>query len=118
MTKTVAKMKKLNLTILAIIALIFGSFAYAADPEDLQKLMDTNNCMSCDLRGVDLKGATLWDAYLKNADLRGADLSNANLSNAILIDADFRTAILKNTILSNVIYCRTKMPWGEENNDC
>ena len=42
-------MKKVRLTILAIVITIFANNASAADPDDLQKLKDTNTCVWCDL---------------------------------------------------------------------
>jgi len=40
--------------------------------------------------------------------LRGANLSGVDLS----------TAILWNAKLDGAIFCKTKMPWGEEKPDC
>ena len=41
---------------------MFANSASAADPDDLQKLKDTNECVACDLRDADLTGAMLWNA--------------------------------------------------------
>ena len=82
--------------------------------DDVKKVKDLKQAQDLANKAIE-KGNDLTRGF---GELLKANLKDANLSNAILIDADFRTAILKNTILSNVIYCRTKMPWGEENNDC
>ena len=47
-------MKKLRLTILAIVASIFANNASAFDPADVQKLKDTNKCVECDLSSANL----------------------------------------------------------------
>ena len=60
---------KLTLTALTVAATMFASSAFAADPADVQKWKDTNECVACDLSGADLNGA----------NLNGADLGGANL---------------------------------------
>ena len=95
-------MNKLRLTILAIAISIFASNASAFDPEDLQKLMDTNSCyVECDLTEADLQGAEL-----ENADLEGALMFRANLKGADLSYAIMNSVILCNTIIpdGSVIY--------------
>ena len=85
------------LTALAITAVMFASSAASAPlPDDLQKLKDTGNCISCHLALADLEGADL-----RKANLDGANLRDANLSYAIMMDA-----ILCNTIMpdGSVIY--------------
>ena len=68
-----------------------------------------------DLREADLTGADLTGANLQRANLREADLTGANLT-----DTDLATKgpSLINVKLDGVIYCRTKMPWGELNDGC
>ena len=105
-------MKKLTLTILAIAISIFASNASAFDPEDLQKLKDTNKCVKCDLTEADLQGAELEDASLYGANLSQATLENANLSNADLVEANLRNANLTYTRMYGAILCNTTMPNG------
>ena len=135
-------MKKLTLPILTIAATIFAGGAFAFDPDDLQKLKDTNECVQCDLRDADLKGAdlkganlsganlgkaNLWEANLaggnltkaKLADgnLMGANLSGANLGKASLWEANLNGANLRDAdltyaIMPDVILCNTTMPDG------
>lgn len=88
---------KLTLTALTIAATMFASSASAFDPDDVQKLKDTNECRECDLSGADLTGAILREAYLE-----GANLAGANLINAYLERANMNGAIL----------CYTTMPDG------
>jgi len=82
--------------------------------DDLQQLLETGQCPSCDLRGVDLRdaklqgvdltNADLTDADLRGADLRSADLENVNLTATDLRGADLRGATLRNAILKNADY--------------
>ena len=105
---------KRTLTALTVAATMFASSASAFDPEDLQKLKDTNECVDCnlkgadleyadlgetDLRGADLRGADLNGAYLRSANLSGADLGEADLRGAYLGQADFKGADLKDADL-------------------
>ena len=83
---------KLTLTALTVAATMFVSSAFAADPDDLQKLKDTGNCEECDLRG-----ATLVGTSLEGADLVGANLKDAKLNYAIM---------------NGAILCNTTMPDG------
>ena len=72
------------LTVLAITAVMFASSASAFDPDDLQKLKDTGNCIGCNLESAILSGADLSGADLSGANLKGADLNYANMKDAIL----------------------------------
>ena len=65
---------KLTLIALTVAATMFASSASAADADDLQKLEDTNVCVSCDL----------YAAILSNADLEGALMTHALMNGAIL----------------------------------
>ena len=69
--------------------------------EDLDKLLDTGNCVGCDLSGADLSGANLFDANLGNTDLSGADLSGADLRDASLGNTDLSGADLSGADLSD-----------------
>ena len=53
---------------------------------------DHNQGKRANLRGADLQGTNLQDAYLREADLYGADLRNANLQDAYLWGANLRGA--------------------------
>ena len=49
------------LTALAITATLFAGSASASDPDDLQKLKDTDNCVKCNWSGADLSDAyRIW----------------------------------------------------------
>ena len=75
---------KLTLPILTIAVTIFAGGAFAFDPDDLQKLNDTGDCMWCDLREVNLEGTTTIAANLQGANLEGANLNYAYMNGAIL----------------------------------
>ena len=90
--------------------LILGAIAaptWAANPQDLERLQQTNACVDCDLRGAglvygnlqgaDLRGADLRGANLSRANLRYGDLRGANLQGATLFGADLSAAQLQNT---------------------
>ena len=113
--------KKLTLPILTA-ATIFAGSASAFDPDDLKKLIDSGECVKCDLMhaklrihnlsnsylyGANLRGADLYGTRLRGADLRGSNLREANLSGADLQDADLYGADMRGAIL-----CNTTMPDG------
>jgi uncharacterized protein YjbI with pentapeptide repeats len=77
--------------------------AEAADEISLKRLKATNDCEGCDLSNANLKGADLRGANLKGADLRGADFTGSNIISANLTDAKF---------------CKTTLPWFEDNSGC
>ena len=72
-------MKKLILLILTTAATIFAGGAFAFDPDDLQKLKDTGDCMKCDLRTANLKRANLEGANLYDANLKGTFLEGVKI---------------------------------------
>ena len=76
------------------------------NPEDLEKLKETNECPECDLSGANLKFANLEGANLEGADLRGANLDGAYLKGANTKFASMKGAILCNTTMPDgrVIY--------------
>ena len=123
-------MKKL---ILISALLLVASNGWAYSETDLIKLKAINACEGCDLSvanltGENLGGANLNDANLsgadlrkaniRRADLRGVDLREANLVGADLKNIDLTTTKLKNAKLDAAKFCKTKMPWGEVNDDC
>ena len=67
--------------------------AEAADNVSLMKFKATKSCEGCDLSNANLKGA----------DLRGADFTGSNIISANLTDAKF---------------CKTTLPWFEDNSGC
>ena len=75
---------KLTLTVLTVAATMFASSASAFDPDDLQKLLDTGECVHCDLSGASLTGANLNGANLRDADLSEATLPFAYMNGALL----------------------------------
>ena len=118
---------KQTLTALTIVATMFASSASAADPDDLQRLVDTNSCVECNLaitfliaadlsranlRGSDLYSAVLSNADMSRADLHGADLFGANLSGADLSGANLKDANLSYAYMNGAILCNTIMPDG------
>ncbi|HHL33528.1 MAG TPA: pentapeptide repeat-containing protein [Desulfobulbaceae bacterium] len=73
----------------------------AAEKQALvDRLLDTDACVECDLAGVDLSGKRLKGVDLERANLAGADLSDTNLSEANLKGADLAGANLRGADLS------------------
>lgn len=66
----------------------------SAEGQAVQRLLKTKFCPSCDLAGVDLRGAKLNEANLEGADLSRAQLSYADLSGANLKKANLKGAHL------------------------
>jgi uncharacterized protein YjbI with pentapeptide repeats len=87
------------LSVITLLALTVALPAVAANPQQVERLLKTNQCPLCDLRGADLTDANLFGANLVGADLKGATLSGANLGSANLTDADLTGAKLIGTYL-------------------
>ncbi len=68
---------------------------------NVQRLILTNECPSCDLAGVDLSGAHLIGADLRGTTLAGANLSWSNLEGADLTQANLADANLTGSFLTN-----------------
>jgi len=108
--------------------------ARAFSEADLQKLMETQSCVGCDLTGADLFGVDLSRAVLSDADLtgadmtgaifyfaiiQGADLTGANLTRADLYGADLFRSKLDGATTTEARICHTVMPDGQRSyNQC
>lgn len=68
---------------------------------NVNRLLSTNRCPGCDLTGVDLRGAHLIGADLRQANLTGADLEGVNLEGADLTKANLTGANLTGAFLTN-----------------
>jgi len=55
------------------------------DPADLQRLIDTGDCVECDLSGADLIGADLKNAFLRFVRMKGAILCNTTMRDGSVI---------------------------------
>jgi uncharacterized protein YjbI with pentapeptide repeats len=83
--------------------------AVAAQPADIQRLMQSGACPGCDLAGADLSDTHLIGADLREANLQGANLSGANLEGADLTGADLRGAQMVKTYLTNASLNRSNL---------
>jgi tetratricopeptide (TPR) repeat protein len=88
-----------------VLAIALADAAKAEKAEHVNKLLSTNECQKCNLRGAgfvfsDLSGANLTGADLSNANLSRANLSGAILKNANLQGASFLGANLNGTNFS------------------
>ena len=68
--------------------------------KNLDTLLSTKKCVSCDLSGSDLTNSDLTGADLRKANLIDANLSRADLSGANLTGADLSFATLTNANLT------------------
>jgi uncharacterized protein YjbI with pentapeptide repeats len=66
-------------------------------PNDLTRLLKTNECVGCNLAGAALKDTNLQAANLEGANLQGADLERANLQQTNLLGANLQGADLGKT---------------------
>jgi hypothetical protein len=104
--------------------------ADSAKDKDLQKLLTTKSCESCDLRGVSLIGVDLSSVSLINADLSGAqlqgsklnaanfsgaDLSGANLTEVSAVGTSFVGANLQKTMLTKASLVYTNLAKAQLN---
>lgn len=71
--------------------------------DNVSRLLETNECVRCDLSGADLSGADLAAANLEGANLTNADLSEANLTGAYLVSANLEGADLTDARLDTSI---------------
>lgn len=92
-----------------LILFLYSSVIFAGEvsvevQENIDILIKTNKCVSCNLAGADLNRLNLSEADLRQADLTGAtfflaDLSDADLSGAVLRGTKFGGADLANADL-------------------
>ena len=80
-------------------AIAHPPMARAENPAHVQQLLQTNECLDCDLRNSYLSGLDLTDANLAGSQLRGANLTDTNLTRANLHQVNLSEAILTNTTL-------------------
>ena len=108
-------------TTFGLVALFAACAVYAqpstAQTENRNRLIATNSCVACDLRGVslvgqNLLGADLREADLSRADLRGAFLIGANLSKARLVGINLSGAVIGGTVMSGADMKGSNLPLG------
>ena len=119
-------MRILSILFSLLIGLALSQPVLAYKEADLQQLLKTNSCPSCELSKATLEGADLTKANLKwvnlsgadltEASLQGADLTNVYLGQARLNQADLTGAKLEGVVgISKAIFCKTTMPDGTIN---
>jgi len=77
----------LGLATLGVVAGV-GTTLISQPASPVKQLLDTRQCIGCNLRGANLEGANLEGANVKDANLEGANLKGANLKGANLKDAN------------------------------
>ena len=96
--RTVAMKKRHILLSCGIVSLLMPVLGYGFEQADLDTLLRTNECVSCDLTEANLAGKTLTKAKLNGVDLTGANLTNTILRMADLAGANFTNADLTHTV--------------------
>jgi uncharacterized protein YjbI with pentapeptide repeats len=86
-------------TTIVSIPLALATATLAANPDHLQRLLKTNQCVNCDLSGANLEDTNLFGASLVGANLTGANLKGANLGSANLTETNLTGAKLNNANL-------------------
>jgi len=85
--------------------LIMGVIPLAGyDASDYNKLIETKDCIACDLRGADLH-----DLDFSGSDLQKSDLRGANLAHSIFFMADLSGADLSDVNASNTVFWKAAM---------
>jgi len=84
---------------LGVIILLLPVAGHCFVQSDLDKLLNTNTCMNCDLTEADLSGKNLSKAVLD-----GAKLSRANLTNTIMRMTDLEGADLSDANLTYTVF--------------
>lgn len=85
-------------TISLLTSLFLASPVFAQTNDPVQRLLTTQECAGCNLRGMNLNGLDLG-----SVNLSGADLSGANLENTILFGANLRGANLRGANLTQAM---------------
>lgn len=67
----------------------------------VKQLLETKECVRCNLAGANLSGAKLSEANLEGANLQGANLEGANLEAAYLVGANLDQANLSKVNLAH-----------------
>ncbi len=75
--------------------------------QQVNQLLNSKQCVRCDLSGVDLTGADLQNANLEGANLQNAILTDAKLNRAYLLGAN-----LQNTTLTGASLIAAELPYG------
>lgn len=86
-------------TTIVSVPLALATTTLAANPDHLQRLLKTNQCVNCDLTGANLEDTNLFGASLVGANLTGANLKGSNLGSANLTETNLTGAKLNNANL-------------------
>ena len=98
-----------KIAFLSLVAILLTAEVSAYKQEDVDRLLDTYNCVKCDLRGAILKEANLSGANMSGARLWEAILQEAKLEGAVLRVADLDYARMK-----DAIFCNTATQDGQQ----
>lgn len=75
----------------------------------VKQLIETKECIGCNLQNADLAGVDLEKANLEGANLEGANLEGANLTNSYLMGANLKGANLNVAELGGAILALTQL---------
>jgi len=88
-----------DLVVVLLPNLLLITAAIAQNPEQVRRLLATNECAGCELSLAELSHAELSQANLEAANLKSANLMGANLEGANLTGANLEGANLKDADL-------------------
>lgn len=77
--------------------------------EAIEQLVETKECIGCDLQNADLTDVDLKQANLERANLAGANLEKANLQNSYLMGANLEGANLNGADLRGAILALSQL---------
>ncbi|VEP18870.1 Pentapeptide repeat protein [Hyella patelloides LEGE 07179] len=75
----------------------------------VQQLIETKECIGCNLENADLSGVDLEQANLEGTNFAGANLEGANLKNSYLMGANLEGANLNLAELGGAIFVLTQL---------
>lgn len=75
-----------------------------ADANAIAQLLESRNCVRCNLQGANLQDADLKGVNLEGANLAGANLASANLQGAYLVGANLDSANLTEAKLKSAVF--------------
>lgn len=108
--------RQLTAFLLVLFVIFCSGSAGAFNQEHLDRLLETNACIFCNLENAPLGQKTLYGANLMKANLKGAYLEAANFDRANLEEADLQGANLKGATLRNANLKRANLKGASINN--
>ncbi len=97
--------------ILLTMLFIFSANSYGYNKQDVQRLIRSGKCQTCDLSGIDLSGKKLNNIDVRKANLTGAIFRKCDLNGANLQKANLAHAKFENANLEKASFTETNLAW-------